>query len=259
MNKKISKILKKKNKSKIICLTAYSKNVAEAIDPYTDIILVGDSLGSTIYSYSTTRKVTLDQMLEHSKSVRLGTKKSLMVVDMPYRTYRNKKVALKNAKRIMKETKCDAVKIEGGSSIIKIVEHLIKNKIPLMGHLGLLPQSVKGKFKVKGKKIHERNKIFNDAKLLQEKGVFSIVLECVETKLAKKITKSLRIPTIGIGSSQNCDGQVLVIDDLIGLNETKTKFVKKFGRIKNNIAQAVRNFKKEVLSKKYPTKKYSYN
>ena len=128
-----------------------------------------------------------------------------------------------------------------------------------MGHLGLLPQSVKGKFKVKGKKIHERNKIFNDAKLLQEKGVFSIVLECVETKLAKKITKSLRIPTIGIGSSQNCDGQVLVIDDLIGLNESKIKFVKKFGRIKNNISKAARSFKKAVLSKKYPTKKYSYN
>ena len=259
MISKIKKILNKKNKSKIICLTSYSKNIAEAIDPYTDIILVGDSLGSVLYNYSTTRKVTLNQMIEHSKSVRLGIKNSLMVVDMPYKTYSNKGTALKNAKRIMKETKCDAVKIEGGSSIIKIVEHLIKNKIPLMGHLGILPQTVKGKFKFKGKKIKERNQIFKDAKLLQDKGVFSIVLECVETTLAKQITKSLEIPTIGIGSSQNCDGQVLVIDDLIGLNEAKTKFVKKFGRIKKNISQAVRNFKKEVLSKKYPTKKYSYN
>ena len=259
MISKIKKILNKKNKSKIVCITAYSKNNAEAIDPYTDIILVGDSLGSVLYNYTTTRKVTLEQMLEHSKSVRLGIKNSLMVVDMPYKTYLNKRIALKNAKRIMKETKCDAVKIEGGSSIIKIAEHLIKNNVPLMGHLGVLPQSVKGKFKFKGKKIQERNKIFNDAKLLQEKGVFSIVLECVETTLAKKITKSLRIPTIGIGSSQNCDGQVLVIDDLIGLNESKIKFVKKFGRIKNNISKAARSFKKEVLSKKYPTKKYSYN
>ncbi len=259
MISKIKKILKKKNKSKIICLTSYSKNVAEAIDPYTDIILVGDSLGSVLYNYSTTRKVTLNQMIEHSKSARLGIKNSLMVVDMPHNTYSNKMIALKNAKRIIKETNCDAVKIEGGSSIIKIVEYLIKNKVPLMGHLGILPQSVKGKFKFKGKKIKERNKIFNDAKLLQDKGVFSIVLECVETTLAKQITKSLKIPTIGIGSSQNCDGQVLVIDDLIGLNETKTKFVKKFGRVKNNISQAARSFKKEVLSKKYPTKKYSYN
>ena len=256
---KIKKILNKKNKSKIVCLTSYSKNVAEAIDPYTDIILVGDSLGSTLYNYSTTRKVTLEQMIEHSKSVRLGIKKSLMVVDMPYRTYRNKKIALKNAKRIIKESKCDAVKVEGGSSIIKTVEYLVKNKIPLMGHIGILPQSVKEKFKFKGKKIKERKKIFNDAKLLQDKGVFSIVLECLETTLAKQITKSLKIPTIGIGSSQNCDGQVLVIDDLIGLNETKIKFIKKFGRVKNNISQAARSFKKEVVSKKYPTRKYSYN
>ena len=258
MISKIKKILNKKNKSKIICLTSYSKNVAEAIDPYTDIILVGDSLGSVLYNYNTTRKVTLEQMLEHSKSARLGIKNSLMVVDMPYRTYRNKKIALKNAKRIIKETKCDAVKLEGGSSILKIIEYLIKNKIAVMGHLGILPQSVKGKFKFKGKKIKERNKIFNDAKLLQDKGVFSIVLECIETTLAKKITKSLKIPTIGIGSSHHCDGQVLVLDDLIGLNETKIKFVKKFGNIKKNIRKAVNKFKKEVLGKKYPTKKYSY-
>ncbi len=259
MIQKIKKILNKKNKSSIICLTAYSKNISEAIDPYTDIILVGDSLGSVLYNYSTTRKVTLDQMIEHSKSVRSGIKKSLMVVDMPYRTYQNKKIALKNAKRIIKETKCDAVKIEGGSSIIKIVEHLIKNKIPLMGHLGILPQKVRGKFKFKGKKTKERKKILNDAKLLQEKGVFSIVLECVETTLAKQITKSLKVPTIGIGSSQNCDGQVLVIDDLIGLNNSNIKFVKKFGKVKSNISQAARSFRKEVLSKKYPTKKYSYS
>ena len=258
MISKIKKILNKKNKSKIICLTSYSKNISEAIDPYSDIILVGDSLGSVLYNYSTTRKVSLDQMIEHSKSARLGIKNSLMVVDMPYRTYRNKKIALKNAKRILKETKCDAVKLEGGSLIISIIDHLIKNKIPVMGHLGILPQSVKGKFKFKGKKIKERNKIFNDAKLLQDKGVFSIVLECVETTLAKQITKSLKIPTIGIGSSHHCDGQVLVLDDLIGLNETKIKFVKKFGNIKKNIRKAVNKFKKEVLGKKYPTKKYSY-
>ena len=258
MISKIKKILNKKNKSKIICLTSYSKNISEAIDPYSDIILVGDSLGSVLYNYSTTRKVSLDQMIEHSKSARLGIKNSLMVVDMPYRTYRNKKIALKNAKRILKETKCDAVKLEGGSLIISIIDHLIKNKIPVMGHLGILPQSVKGKFKFKGKKINERNKIFNDAKLLQDKGVFSIVLECVETTLAKQITKSLKIPTIGIGSSHHCDGQVLVLDDLIGLNETKIKFVKKFGNIKKNIRKAVNKFKKEVLGKKYPTKKYSY-
>ena len=258
MQEKIKKIIKKKNKSKIICLTAYSKNVAEAIDPYTDIILIGDSLGSVLYNYKTTRNVTLHTMIEHSKSARQGIKKSLMVVDMPYKTYQSKNDALRNAKKIVKQTKCDAIKLEGGYSVSKVIGHLVKNKIPVMGHLGILPQSVKGKFKFKGKKIKERNKIFNDAKLLQDKGVFSIVLECVETTLAKKITKSLKIPTIGIGSSHHCDGQVLVLDDLIGLNETKIKFVKKFGNIKKNIRKAVNKFKKEVLGKKYPTKKYSY-
>ena len=258
MSSKIKKIINKKNKSKIICLTAYSKNVAEVIDSYTDIILIGDSLGSVLYNYKTTRNVTLHTMIEHSKSARQGIKKSLMVVDMPYKTYQSKNDALRNAKKIVKQTKCDAIKLEGGYSVSKIIEYLVKNKIPVMGHLGILPQSVKGKFKFKGKKIKERNKIFNDAKLLQDKGVFSIVLECVETTLAKQITKSLKIPTIGIGSSHHCDGQVLVLDDLIGLNETKIKFVKKFGNIKKNIRKAVNKFKKEVLGKKYPTKKYSY-
>ena len=258
MSKKIKEIINKKNKSKIICLTAYSKNVAEAIDPYTDIILIGDSLGSVLYNYNTTRNVTLHTMIEHSKSARKGIKKSLMVVDMPYKTYNNKSEALKNAKKIIKQTKCDAVKLEGGSSISKVIEHLVKNKISVMGHLGILPQSVKGEFKIKGKKTRERKKILNDAKLLQKKGVFSIVLECVEKTLSKEITKTLKIPTIGIGSSQYCDGQVLVIDDLIGLNETKIKFVKKFGNIKKNISESAYKFKKDVLSKKYPTKKHSY-
>jgi len=258
MQSKIKKLINKKNKSKIICLTAYSKNIAEAIDPYTDIILIGDSLGSVLYNYLTTRKVNLEQMIEHSKSARMGINNSLMVVDMPYRTYRNKKIALKNAKKILRETKCDAVKLEGGSLIINIVEHLIKNKIPVMGHLGILPQSVKGKFKFKGKKNNERNKIFNDSKLLEKIGVFSIVLECVESTLAKKISKNLKIPTIGIGSSKFCDGQILVIDDLIGLNDTKVRFVKKFGQIKKNISKAAKNFSKEVKNKKYPSKIYSY-
>ena len=259
MSSKIKKILLKKNKTKIISLTAYSKNVAEALDNFTDIILVGDSLASVLYNYKSTREVSLRTMIEHSKSVRAGIKKSLMVVDMPYNTYRNKKEALKNAKKIIKLTRCDAVKLEGGSSILNIIEHLVKNKIQVMGHLGLLPQNVRGQFKFKGKKSNERKKILKDSKLLQEKGVFSIVLECVETTLAKEISDTLRIPTIGIGSSQYCDGQILVIDDLIGLNTSKIKFVKKFGNIKKNIREAVYKFKKEVLLKKYPTKKYSYN
>tara|TARA_Y100000816_G_scaffold90836_1_gene62704 strand:+ start:5551 stop:6327 length:777 start_codon:yes stop_codon:yes gene_type:complete len=258
MNKKINKILKYKNKRKIICLTSYSKNISEIIDPFTDIVLVGDSLGSVLYNYKSTRSVSLKTMIEHSKSARQGIKKSLMVVDMPYNTYRNKNEALKNAKKIIKETKCDAVKLEGGLKILKIVKHLKKNKILVMGHLGILPQSVIGKFKYKGKKRRERKKILNEAILLQKEGVFSIVLECIETSLAKEISKSLHIPTIGIGSSKNCDGQVLVTDDLIGLNQTKIRFVKRFGNIKADIRNSISKFRKEVLHKKFPSKKYSY-
>ena len=255
---KIKKILKKKNKSKIVCLTSYSKNFAEEIDKHVDIILVGDSLGSVLYNYSSTRKVTLDEMINHSKSVRLGIKKSLMVVDMPYKTYDTKKSALKNARKIIKETKCDAVKLEGGKKIINQIKLLIKNKIPVMGHLGLLPQSTKGKFKSKGKTTKEINQLIRDAMLLQKIGVFAIVLECIKTPIAKQITRDLKIPTIGIGSSVNCDGQVLVTDDLIGLNNTKIKFVKKFIDVKKYINTGLRKFASEVRSKKYPTKKHSY-
>jgi len=177
---KIKKIISKKNKTKIICLTAYSKNIASILDNYCDIILVGDSLGSVLYNYTTTRKVSLDIMIEHSKSVKKGIKKALMVVDMPYKTFRNPKEALANAKKIISQTGCHAVKLEGGKKIIKIINHLVKNKVQVMGHIGLLPQSERGKFRFKGKNKIERNKILNDAKALSSSGVFSIVLECVE-------------------------------------------------------------------------------
>ena len=255
---KIKKIISKKNKSKIVCLTAYSKNIAEEVDKYVDIILVGDSLGSVLYNYSTTRKVTLTEMINHSKSVRLGVKNSLMVVDMPYKTYDTNTKALKNAKKVLKETKCDAVKLEGGRKIIKQIKFLIKNKIPVMGHLGLLPQSVKGKFKSKGKNDKEIKQLINDAHLLEKNGVFAIVLECVKTPIAKKITQNLNIPTIGIGSSVHCDGQVLVTDDLLGLNQTKIKFVKRFLNIKKYINLGLKKYASEVRSKKYPSKKHSY-
>jgi len=245
MNKKIKNILRKKNKSKVICLTAYSKNVASILDKHCDLVLVGDSLGSVLYNYKSTKEVSLDIMINHSKSVRMGVKKSLMVVDMPYKTYRNSKEALKNSKLLMKKTKCDAVKLEGGKRIISIVKTLVKNKIPVMGHLGILPQTEK-KFTFKGKKINEVNKLLKDSKLLEKAGVFSIVLECVETKLAKKITRHLKIPTIGIGSSAFCDGQVLVIDDLIGLSKSKLRFVKKYSNVSQIINSAVKNYNSDV-------------
>ena len=258
MISKISKIKSLKKRSKIVCLTAYSKNIAQTIDKYTDIILVGDSLGSTLYNFKSTRSVTLEMMIRHSISVRQGITDSLMIVDMPYNTYNKPSQALKNCKKVMKLTKCDGLKIEGGLKKIKIIKHLIKNKIPVMGHLGILPQSTKGKFKSKGKSIKERNELIRDCKILEDAGVFSIVLECVESKLARHITNLIKIPTIGIGSSNNCDGQILVIDDILGLTESKMKFVKKYANVKKIIAFGAKKFKKEVKSRKYPSQKHSY-
>jgi 3-methyl-2-oxobutanoate hydroxymethyltransferase len=257
MNKKIKDLVKKKNKSKIVCLTAYSKKIASILDNHCDIVLVGDSLGSVLYSYKSTKEVTLETMINHSKSVRLGVKKSIMIVDMPYNTYRNPKEALKNVKLVMKNTKCDGVKLEGGKKIITIVKNLTKNKIPVMGHVGILPQTDK-KFSFKGKKKKEVNKILNDTKLLENAGAFSIVLECVETKLSKQITGNIKIPTIGIGSSSNCDGQVLVIDDLIGMSGSKFKFVKKYIDVSKIINSAVKEYKNEVKNKKFPKTKHSF-
>jgi len=197
-------------------------------------------------------------MIEHTKSVRMGVKKSLLVIDLPYNTYRNKSEALKNSKKVIKETKCDAVKIEGGVKVKEIVRHLVKNKIPVLGHIGVTPQTVKGKFKSKGKTELEKKQLIKDAVSLEQNGAFGIVLECVYTDIAKKITNQIAIPTIGIGASVNCDGQVLVTDDVVGLTNAKIKFVKKYTNIRKVINSAVSKFKQEVKLKKYPTKKYSY-
>ncbi len=258
MNNKIQKIINKKNKTKIICLTAYSKNIAEILDNHVDIVLVGDSLGSVLYNYKTTRKVNLKMMFEHTKSVRMGVKKSLLIIDLPYNTYRNKSEALKNSKKAFKETKCDAVKVEGGVRVKHIVRHLVKNKIPVLGHIGVTPQTIKGKFKSVGKTEKEKKKLINDAIALEENGAFGIVLECIYSDLSKKISNLVKIPTIGIGASVHCDGQVLVTDDILGLTNAKIKFVKKYVDIKKTINSAIIKFKKEVKSNKYPTKKYSY-
>ena len=254
---KIKKFLNKKNKTKIVALTAYSKNIASVLDNYCDLILVGDSLGSVLYNYKSTKEVTLNTIIEHSKSVRMGIKRSLMIVDMPYNTYRNPNEALKNAKLIMKKTKSDGVKLEGGKKITRIINTLVKNNIPVMGHLGVLPQSDK-KFKFKGENKVEKENILRDAKLLEQSGAFSMVLECIETSLAKLVTDSIGIPTIGIGASKNCDGQILVFDDLIGLNPIKVRFVKKYTNIKRELSKAVSKYANDVKKRKFPSKKYSY-
>ena len=250
----VKQILKKKNKIPITCLTAYSKTTAEIVDKYCDIILVGDSLGMVLHGMNTTREVKLETMILHGKTVKKFAKKSLVVFDMPYKTYTNKFIAYKNAKRVIKLTKCDAVKLEGGKEVSQIIRHLISKKIPVMGHVGLLPQS-STKFKLKGKNFSQRQKILEDAIAISNSGVFAIVIECVVESLARKITKSVSVPTIGIGASKYCDGQVLVIDDMLGLSNFFPKFVKRYSNLRKVIDKCVKNYAKDVKTRRFPSLK----
>ena len=255
MTKKIN--LKKRP---IICLTSYNKFFAEIADQYCDIVLVGDSLGMAYYGDTSTRSVSLNDMIRHAKSVRSGVKKALMVVDMPYGTCKNPLLAKKNALRIIKETKCDAVKLEGGKEIKHIIQCLIKNKINVMGHIGLLPQKVQSKkdYKIKGINSAEKNKILNDLKNIQETGVFAIVLEAVKNETAKEVMKLSKVPIIGIGASQKCDGQILVLEDMLGMFKKVPKFVKKYSNLRGYIKKAVKEYAKDIKNKKFPTKNNIY-
>ena len=248
------------NKKPIICLTSYNKFFAEIADQYCDIVLVGDSLGMAYYGDTSTRSVSLNDMIRHAKSVRLGVQKAMMVVDMPYGTYKNPLLAKKNALRIIKETKCDAVKLEGGKEIKHIVQYLIKNKINVMGHIGLLPQKVRSKkdYKIKGINSAEKNKILNDLKNIQETGVFAIVLEAVKNETAKEVMKISKVPIIGIGASKKCDGQILVLEDMLGMFKKVPKFVKKYSNLRGYIKKAVKEYAKDIKNKKFPTKNNIY-
>ena len=254
---KIKKIIAKKNKSKIVCLTSYSKNISKILDKYCDIILVGDSLGNVLYGMKNTHKVTLQMMIDHALSAKKGCKKSLLVVDMPKGTYKNSKFALKNAKKIIKETKCDAVKIESNSKNFDIIKTLVKSKINVMGHIGYTPQ-IKKKFKVEGITSIEIKRLIDEANKIESAGAFSIILECISAVASKKITNHLKIPTIGIGSSSNCDGQILVTDDILGLSGFYPKFVKRFANISKIIDKSIRKYKTEVINKKFPSKKNTF-
>ena len=253
----IKKILNKKGKKPIICLTAYSKVTAEILDKYCDIILVGDSLGMVLYGMKSTREVGFETMLAHGKTVKKYSKKSLVVIDMPYKTYLNKSSAYKNAKKLIKSTKCDAVKLEGGKEICNIIKYLTNKGVPVVGHIGLLPQ-YSSRFKSKGKKSYERKKILNDAISISKSGVFAIVMECVVESLAKKITETISVPTIGIGSSKFCDGQILVTDDIMGLTNLEAKFVKKYTDIKKIMESNVKKYCNDIIRRKFPSPLHTY-
>jgi len=257
MKKKFLNILKKKNKTKIVCLTSYSKNISKIIDKYCDITLVGDSLANVLYGMENTHKVSLGMMINHAKSVRKGVKKSLMVVDMPKGSYKNTKEALKNAKKIIKETKCDAIKIESNKKNYNIIKNLVKSKIQVMGHIGFTPQ-FKKKFNIEGNDYASKRKLIKEALEIERAGSFSIVLECIKKDTSKKISEILKIPTIGIGSSINCDGQVLVTDDLLGMSGFYPRFVKKYANLNFLIEKAVQRYSKDVKNKNFPKSKNSF-
>ena len=254
MLKKIKRILIKKNKEKLVCLTAYSQNFAKLLDKHCDIILVGDSLANVLYGMQNTHKLSINTMIQHSVSVRQGVKKALMVVDMPKGSYDNPNQAKKNAKLLLKTTNCDAIKIESNNKNFKIIKEIVKAKIPVMGHIGFTPQ-FKNKFKVEGKNSLEAKKLINESISVQKAGAFSIVLECITPITAKIITKLLKIPTIGIGSSSHCDGQILVTDDILGLSGFYPKFVKKYVNLNRVIEKAVKKYSREVKKRQFPQNK----
>jgi len=253
----IKKILKKKNKAPITCLTSYSKNITQIADKYCDIILVGDSLSMVLYGMKTTREIKIDSMILHAKTVKKFSKRSLVVFDMPYKTYSNKFIAYKNAKKVMKLTKCDAVKLEGGKKIADIIKYLTSNGIPVIGHVGLLPQTSIN-YKVKGKNLRQKKQILEDALEISNSGVFAIILECIIESLAKKITEKIAVPTIGIGASKYCDGQILVSDDMLGLNDFTPKFVKQYSNLRKLIEKSIKNYTKDVRMRRFPFFKNVY-
>jgi 3-methyl-2-oxobutanoate hydroxymethyltransferase len=253
---------KKKKGEKIVVLTAYDFLFAKFLDEEgVDAILVGDSLGMIGLGYPTTIPVSMEEMIHHTKAVVRARKRAMVIFDMPFLSYQTGiKDAIYNAGRALKETGCDAVKIEGGKEITDTIKALVDAGIPVMGHVGLQPQKVKviGSYRLVGKG-NEADRVVEDAISIQEAGAFAIVLEKIPKELAKKITQTLEIPTIGIGAGKFCDGQVLVLHDMLGLfEEFKPKFVKRYAELGEEVRRAIRTFIKEVKEGTFPSDEHSY-
>ncbi len=267
MSKKITVsdfIEKKQINEKITMLTAYDYSTAKLFDKAgIDALLVGDSLGMVMLGYDNTLQVSVDDIIHHTKAVSRGATNSLVVADMPFLSYHiSPQETVRNAGRMIQEANAETVKVEGGEEIIDKVEALIKAQIPVMGHLGLTPQSVNvaGGFKVQGKSQEEAKKLVNDAKLLEKAGVFAIVLECVPYPLARLVSEKISIPTIGIGAGNVCDGQILVYQDMLGMySDMVPKFVKKYKDLGRDIQDAVKDYIQEVKEGKFPEEKHCFN
>ncbi|MEM7290710.1 MAG: 3-methyl-2-oxobutanoate hydroxymethyltransferase [Pseudomonadota bacterium] len=246
----------------IVCLTAYTTPIARMIDEHTDLVLVGDSVGMVMHGMPNTLGVTMDMMVMHGRAVRRGLKRALLVMDMPFGSYeRSPQQAFDNASRFMKETECGAVKLEGGVEMAETIDFLSKRGIPVMAHIGLTPQAVNvfGGYKTQGKGDDEKQ-VINDAKSVERAGAFSVVCEKMPDPLARKITKKLNIPTVGIGASAYCDGQILVIDDMLGMfTEFKQKFVKRFADLGAQVNKMAAEYADEVRNRKFPTPEHVYD
>ena len=254
----------KQRGEKITALTAYDYSFSRVLDGAgVDILLVGDSLGSVIQGQESTLPVTLEEMIYHTKAVVRGRKRALVVADMPFLSFQvNLEEAKRNAGRFLKEAGAEAVKIEGGVRVLETIEQIVQMGIPVMGHVGLTPQSVHrfGGYKVQGKEKEERGAILQDALAVEEAGAFSVVLEGMPMGLAQEITRRLSIPTIGIGAGIHCDGQVLVVHDMLGLFDVFTpKFVKRYADLRGVMTDAVKNFVAEVREGKFPDEEHSFH
>lgn len=254
-------IMALKKQRPIVALTAYTTPFARILDPHADILLVGDSLGMVIYGMESTLSVTLDDMIRHGKAVKRGVSHALLVVDLPFGSYQGStEQAFHACTRIMSETGCDAVKMEGGEELADTVAFITKRGIPVMGHIGLMPQRVHayGGYKYQGRKEEDKARIMREARALEDAGAFSIVMECMDKQLAKSITETLSIPTIGIGAGAYCDGQILVSEDMAGLFERNAKFVRQFGTLHATLAQAAEDYANAVKGGLYPNDAESF-
>ena len=254
---------KKREGRKITMLTAYDYPMARLVDEAgIDVILVGDSLGMVVLGYESTVPVTMDEMIHHSKAVRRGTKYAFLVGDMPFMSYQvSKEEAVRNAGRFMKEAGCDAVKLEGGDEVLDVTRAIVDAGIPVLGHLGLTPQTISklGGYKIQGKDAKAAKRILEQAFKLKDAGCFAIVLECVPDKVAKLITEKLMVPTIGIGAGPYCDGQVLVTNDMVGLfDRFVPKFVKQYVKLSTLISDGLKKYRDEVEKGIFPDQAHSF-
>ena len=253
----------KRKGEKIACLTSYDYSMAKIVDAAgVELILVGDSASNVMAGYETTLPITLDNMIYHAQAVVKGVTRALVVVDLPFGSYQgNSEEALRSAIRIMKETGGHSVKMEGGEEVVESIKRIISTGIPVMGHLGLTPQSIYkfGTYSVRAKEEQEALKLKKDALLLQEAGCFAIVLEKIPASLAKEVSESLLIPTIGIGAGSDCDGQVLVMHDMLGINtEFKPRFLRQYLNLSEQITTAIQQYIKDIKSKDFPNQKEQY-